>query len=52
MPKNETQYGKYPLNFDVTMMADRKKGFIKGLGETGVNFDSLGRTTATMGKKT
>lgn len=25
---------------------------MKGLGETGVNFDQLGRTTATIGKKT
>jgi hypothetical protein len=51
MPKNETQYGKYPLNFDVTV-TDRRKGFLKGLGDTGMNFDNLGRTTATIGKKT
>lgn len=25
---------------------------MKGLGETGVGFDHLGRTTATLGKKT
>lgn len=51
IPKNETNYGKYPLNFDVTV-TDRRKGFLKGLGETGMNFDNLGRTTATIGKKT
>jgi len=39
------------LNFDVTV-TDRKKGFLKGLGDTGTNFDNLGRTAATIGKKT
>jgi hypothetical protein len=33
-------------------VTDRRKGFLKGLGETGMNFDNLGRTTATIGKKT
>lgn len=39
------------MNFDVTMN-EKKKGFIKGFGDTGVEFDHLGRTTATLGKKT
>lgn len=51
LSKNETHYGKYPLNCDFTV-ADKKKGFLKGLGDTGMNFDNLGRTTATIGKKT
>ena len=33
-------------------MTDRRKGFLKGLGETAMNFENLGRTTATIGKKT
>lgn len=49
--KHETHYDKFALNFDVTV-TDKKKGFIKGFGETGVGFDHLGRTTATLGKKT
>lgn len=50
-PKHETYYDKYQMNFDVTV-TEKKKGFIKGFGETGVGFDHLGRTTATLGKKT
>lgn len=51
IPKNDTNYEKYPFNFDINA-TDRKKGFLKGLGETGMNFDHLGRTTTTLGKKT
>lgn len=34
------------------MGTNRNKAFLKGFGETGMHYENLVRTTATMGKKT
>lgn len=34
------------------MGTNRNRAFLKGFGQTGMHYENLVRTTATMGKKT